>query len=125
MQGDKVLFEDREIAGYTVRPWTLGQLVKLAPVFERVAVNFAARGLSLSAIGTALETSPMNVLTPLLPEIATVLSITLGKPIEEMEGLRADTVISVILVIVKQNVEYLKNSLGPVSDLLRQVITQS
>lgn len=118
---DEILFTSQEVAGCTIRPWTLGQIVKLFPAFEYIAGEFKARGIAPKDILSTIQAEPFKVLSPCLPQISSILSITTGKSIEEMEALQIGDVLQLLIVIIQQNIEYLKNAFGPISTVVAQL----
>jgi hypothetical protein len=121
---EEVLFTSQEVAGCTVQPWTLGQLSKLMPAFERLAVGFKRRGIALKDVLRTVQSEPFSVLVPLAEELGEILTVTVGKPREEIDRLRIDQVIELSLVVIRQNVEYLKNSFGPASEAISNLTTE-
>lgn len=115
------LFSSKKIEGYTVKPWSLGTLEELGPWFERVAVIFKERGISLDQV----ESNPQTAIFSILPEIKTVLSITLGEDIEVVKEFDPGKVTALILVIISQNLNSLKNSFAQISTITRQLAALS
>lgn len=118
---DEILFTSQEVAGCTIRPWTLGQIVKLFPAFEYLANEFKARGIAPKDILSTIQTEPFKVLAPCISQITFVLAISTNKTTAEMEALQMDDVLKLLIVIVQQNIEYLKNAFGPVSAIAAQL----
>lgn len=113
MESD-ILFSKRKVGDYEVDAWGLGELQKLVPVFERFVVKMATNKLTLKDFDPdVLQKNPgklFKILPTALPEIAEILSITLNRPTDEINKLKLDQVIELLIVIFQQNVEYLKNS---------------
>lgn len=118
---DDTLFTSAEVAGCTIQPWTLGQIKKLMPTFERLAVQFKTLGVAPKDVLQIVKEDPFKVLTPCVDELGIILSITTGKTVEEVEGLHLREVVEMTLVIIHQNIEYLKNSLGPVLETVKRL----
>jgi len=117
----EILFPEKQVAGYTVKPWTLGQIEELSACFERVAFKCVDKGVSISL--DKLEAELPKIIGSALPEISTVLSVTIdGLSVEDAKKFDLETATLLILTVVHQNMEYLKNSLGPINIMIKQLI---
>jgi len=118
IQGKKnTLFPEQVIEGYKVRPWSLGTMEELAPCLERITITLLEKGVTLDN----LEKEISKVVFSILPEVSTVLSVTLKEKVEGMKELPLSSVIALLLVIVTQNISYLKNSLSPMQSLIKEM----
>jgi len=116
----EMLFPEKQVAGYTVRPWTLGQIEQLAECFERVAYKCIEKGITSAPKN--LEVELPKIIGAVLPEISTVLSVTIdGLSVKDAKKFDLGTATLLILTIVHQNMEYLKNSLGPLKAMLKRL----
>ena len=114
---DNILFPEKEVDGYKVRPWSLGMVEELAPCLERITLVLIKEGITLDNA----EKEVLKITMKALPEVKTVLSITLKEDIEKVKELPMDTVVALLLTIITQNITYLKNSFGPISNLIKDL----
>jgi len=119
MQGTDVLYPGVEVDGYKVEPWGLGEIEKLVPVFARVYAEMRGKGITIDSATKEENLIPM--ILALLPEVKTVLCVTLNEKPETVEKFKVDQVIRLVLTIVNQNVGYLKNSFGPLSAVVKDL----
>lgn len=133
MSDEQILFPDVEVEGYTIRPWTLAQAVALAPTLGslvdiakaagvgEVLLEFMdlldpAQGGTKDAFAKA-QKEVIGVLPGLIPKILPhapkILSVSLGVPAEEVDRMDLGKATTLLLSVVSQNVDYLKNFFGP------------
>jgi hydrogenase-4 membrane subunit HyfE len=102
------LIPEKEIAGHTVKPWTLATMVKLAPVFMRTRKRALQEKIAID-----IENDMTGFAMFLLPDVPEIVAITLGIPPKEAEDLVGGDAVVIVLTILQQNVSYLKNLVGP------------
>jgi hypothetical protein len=130
---EQILFPNAEVEGYTVRPWTLAQAVALAPTLGAL-VDVAKE----SGVGEVLwkfmdfldstqegakdafakaQKEVMGVLPGLIPKFLPhapkILSVSLGASEEEVARMDLGKATVLLLSVVSQNTDYLKNFFGP------------
>lgn len=118
----EVLFPEKEVEGLTLRPWSFGQIADLAPIFRRVAADIVGSGaLTVAELRSLSEVSPAeqadtlaNILAIVLPVAPDVIAKTLRLPLAEVRDWPPERGTRVFFAILMQNVEHLKNWLGPV-----------
>ena len=119
----EILLDGEMIAGLLVKPWTLTKCAALSPVFERIANDLKKRNLSFRdffADGKVLNIEQLYfVIMPFMPE---VLKITLDTDVEKIDQ---TAIIQFIVVIVRQNIEYLKNLFALISTMALQLKEQT
>jgi hypothetical protein len=113
------MLEEKKIGEHVVRPWTLGQIIKLTPVFADVVGLCIKAGITLEK-AMEIETMP-KLLMVILPTIPGIIALTLDITAEEAEGLRGDDATLIITTILTQNLRYLKNLYGPVMELVKSL----
>jgi hypothetical protein len=116
----ETLLDSDTVAGITVRPWTLSKGAALSPVFEEIVKEFKRRKLNFRDFFAKSDTINIDqlyfVVAPFIPEI---LRITLdGKDIENIS--QPDS-LKLVTIIVRQNIEYLKNLFALIAVLARAV----
>jgi len=126
----EVLLDGEIVAGFTVRPWTISKCVALTPVFEKVAAEMKRRKLSFRdffAVTKDGEKEKVEVLNldqllfALLPLVPEIISKTLDVSLEEVDTIPQDAVLTITVVIVKQNMDYLKNLFALTTGLLTAI----
>jgi hypothetical protein len=105
-----------------VRPWSIGTIEQMLPILSTAMQLMQKQKLlplketQFDDLMKALSTEPGTVLQnagPYLPLLISTISITLDISEEDTRQLAAGDAIGLALLIVKQNVSYLKNFCGP------------
>jgi hypothetical protein len=133
MSDEQILFPNVEVEGYTIRPWTLAQAVALAPtlgalmgiakesgvgevLWKFMDLLEPGQGDAKDAFDKA-EKEVIGVLPGLvpkfLPHAPKILSVSLGASAEEIGKMDLGKATVLLLSVVTQNVDYLKNFFGP------------
>lgn len=115
----RILFPDVVVGGITIRPWSFGTVVQIAPALEQIIDKVKSRGLKDKPITEIM----ISAIPSILPEVSAVLAVTLRMEKEKIEALDMDTIIGIILVVVNQNIGYLKNVFGLLIEILGQLGT--
>jgi hypothetical protein len=133
MGDEKILFPEVEVEGYTIRPWTLAQAVALAPTLGDLVGIAKESGVGevLSKFMDLLDSGQMNakdvfakaqkevaavlpgLIPKFLPHAPKIISVSAGISEEEAGTLDLGKATVLLLSIVSQNVDYLKNFFGP------------
>ena len=110
---DYILFPDLDVDGFTIRPWTLGKLRKINPHLEAIFKNLDDKNiqLTLDNFGEHLK----DVYFAAVPEIISILGISLDKSEDDLEDVTIPQAIKLIYAVFKQNEDSIKN----VSSLLQ------
>jgi|GEM_PF-4906108 len=111
------LVEVEYIDKYEVRPWTLEKLEKLLPVLSTLAIKFKEAGITLESA----EKKFMSAATLIIPQLKTIIGITVGVPEDEVSGLDLTLTVRLSLTIFKQNVLTLKNLLAPALQIMKEM----
>ena len=111
------LFPEKEVEDFKVKPWSLEMVEELAPCLERITVLLIKKGITLDNVEQKIGQASLAV----LPEVKTVLSITLREDIEKVKKLPLNTIIALLLTVVTQNITYLKNSFSLISNLVKDI----
>jgi len=130
---EQILFPGVEIEGYTVRPWALAQAVALAPTLGALVDIAKASGVGEILLGfmdlidpgqggakdafAKAQKEVIGVLPGLIPKFLPhapkILSVSLGVSEEEVGKMDLGKATVLLLSVVSQNVDYLKNFFGP------------
>lgn len=108
-----------DVAGYKIKPWGLLALRDLSPHIERVITGLQVRGVKLDDVRTGKGIE--KVIFSILPECADIVAITLKIPLAEVDKIDIKDLPLILMTIAKTNMEYLKNSFGPIMDTVRKV----
>jgi len=116
----EVLFPEVDVEGYRIRPWSFGQFAKLMPVFRSIMIDVKKAGLILGDIEGKTEQDVEKDAVEMVPEIMelaapyapVIIAITLGVSENEVESWDMVKGTTILLTIITQNVDYLKNSSG-------------
>lgn len=112
---EKILFTDIKVEGYTVKPFSLGVTNQLAPSLEVIGTKLLEKGVTINNLDTEIP----KVIFTILPELPAVFNVLLDEKIEVINEFHISKVLSITLVIMTQNLEYLKNSLGPLKQIIQ------
>jgi len=130
---EQILFPGVEIEAYTVRPSALAQAVALAPTLGALVDIAKASGVGeillgfMDLLGPAqggakesfgkAEKEVLSVLPGLIPKFLPhapkILSVSLGASAEEVDRMDLGKATVLLLSVVSQNIDYLKNFFGP------------
>jgi hypothetical protein len=113
------LIEAKEVCGHKVKPWTLGQIASLIPVFERVAFKMREAGIGLST----LEKNADKLAFAIVPDLPFVMHVTLKIPLAEASEMDIAKATQITIVIITQNIQYLKNLLSPVAETVKEIVS--
>jgi hypothetical protein len=126
-----IIFSEESVqvgaATYTVKPWTLDQMVALWPLMNLIAETlkdkigaekfYAYFDTSMSTgLMTMLKENYADVISVLLPSIGLFLSKCLGITEDEAKNMELTSAIALFMKAIVKNIEHLKNSLGPLMD---------
>jgi hypothetical protein len=103
------LFTEKRVGEYTVREWSLGQIVELAPVFEQAKRMCVERKFTLDT----LAADPLALVTAITPLVPRVLAVTMRVDDAKVRELPGSAAVTLALTVVEMNLAYLKNLFGP------------
>lgn len=110
-----ILFPDIEIDGYTIRPWTFGNISDLAPEIGYLRTAFKNADLDIDIDNIDLNADLIAQISELiLPVAPQIIAKTTGKLVSEVRELEPDKALIILLKIIEQNINYLKNCFGSV-----------
>jgi hypothetical protein len=107
---DEILFPELEVDGFTIRPWTLGKLRKINPHIENVFTHLKEREIKLTTDN--IDNHLMDLYFAAIPEIMTILAISLDVEESTLEDTPIPQAIRLIYLVYKQNEESIKNVLS-------------
>ena len=107
-----LLVQDTIIGGYTVRQWSLGQIVELAPIWDRIFKRAKETGFQFDGDNIS------ELLLLINPDVIEIIKITLRISDDETAAMPGEDGLAIILAIVNKNFSYLKNLFGPLIQLI-------
>jgi len=109
------LIPEQEVCGHVIRPWTLAQAVELAEDIDATARELVVAGLTMDQF----QENPMAVVKAIAPRLSRFIAVTLGVDTEEAGQIPFGDATIIALTIMRQNINHLKNLLGPASEVLQ------
>ncbi len=103
-----LLFPEVEVEGVKVRPWSLGQVVDLAPVLAAIAKGMKEQGITLENIEARID----DLVLLLIPHAAKIICVSTRLKEEEIREWPINRAALVVMAIIERNVEHIKNSFG-------------
>ena len=127
----EILLDGEKIAGYLIKPWTIRKCAEISPILEKVLIELKKRRLTFRDF-VILEKQPDGkdkvtvtnldqlffCITPFVPDL---MEKTLGITQEELEKISPDSMLPIIVCILRQNVGYIKNSLALMTSMVQTV----
>jgi hypothetical protein len=121
------LLAEDVLEGYTVKPWTIKQLLQVTPILKDLAKKLGEMGITLDNFGDMVASQGVQGLAGLidliLPRLPEFLAISLRVPKEEAEEMDLGLALRLAVKVLALNVEHLKNSFslitGQVAPLIR------
>jgi hypothetical protein len=108
------LLAEENLDGYTVKPWTIKQLLQVMPILDRLAEELGKKEITFESLDRLVEEHGVLVLKDLLqaalPQLPDFLAISLKKDKAEMEELDLGQAMKIGVKVLALNVEHLKNA---------------
>lgn len=111
---EEILFAETTLGTVTVKPWTLGKLLKINPHLERLFQKLESKNVKITLDG--VEGAIYEIYFAAFPELVEIMSISLEKTLDDLQEINLSDIVKIIYLIYKQNEDSLKNGLS----LLRQ-----
>lgn len=119
--GAEALVQEDVIAGYVIKPWSFGTIIKLTAHLNKVADKFKQSGISMGSLKENDTEAIAKIIQIVMPIAPIIMSTTLDVDEEVITNLPADDGLLIMLTITKQNVKYLKNLFGPILNLITEL----
>ena len=72
---------EEQISGFTVKPWTIKQLILVMPILDALVQEFKTQGVTLDNLGEMFESQGLaaakDIIQTILPRLPEFLAITL------------------------------------------------
>jgi len=107
---------EEQINGFTVKPWTIKQLILVMPILDALVQELKAKGVTLDNLGEVFEGQGLaavkDIIQTVLPQLPEFLAITLRIDREEAEELDLGLGMQLAVKVLRMNVDHLKNAFG-------------
>ncbi len=108
------------IDNYTVKAWTLRQLIEVSPILQGIAHDLQRQGVTLEQLWALFAQegegqswgSALSLVQTLLPSLPRLLSISLNVAEAEVESLEAGETVILAIRVIKANLENLSRFFG-------------
>lgn len=131
----ETLFPEKEIYGYSLKPWTLGKIARLSPHLGALKENVKEKNIDFDKIFSSVKSKKgqkaednqnamleglFDLAISVFPYIVPIISITTGMNLQEAEDLSIDKAVNFMVLIVEQNLSFLKNCFGSVMEIIEE-----
>jgi len=110
------LLAEENLDGYTIKPWTIKQLLQVTPILKDVGEKLAEVGVTLETLSDMVVSQGVAGLAGLvdiiLPHLPTFLSASLRISLEEAGEIDLGLSLVLVVKVLSLNIEHLKNSLS-------------
>jgi len=106
---EAILFPEEEIAGYKVRPWSLGTVVALAPSIRATIQTCQQEGITADDYEMQIQEKFADILLLNAHHVPKIIAVSLGVSEEEAAGMPFPKAATILVGILKQNAAYIKN----------------
>lgn len=131
----EILYPEVELYGYKVKPWGLKQLTELSPYLYSLKEEIKKKGVDVFKLFGLEETKGkkqkddlnmmieglFDISTSIAPYAIKIICVSSGMPQTEAEELSIDKGMIFLLTIVEQNINFLKNCLGLVTEKVKNL----
>ena len=127
----EILLDGEKIAGYVIKPWTIRKCAEISPILEKVLLELKKRRLTfrdfvilekqLDGKDKVTVTNLDQLFFCITPFVPDLMEKTLGITGEELEKISPDSMLPIIVCILRQNVGYIKNSLALMTSMVQTV----
>jgi len=107
---------EEQVDGFTIKPWTIKQLLLVMPILDALVEKFKDQGVTLDNLGELFESQGLGAIKDLiqtiLPRLPEFLAITLRIDQEQAEELDLGLGMKLAIKVLRMNVDHLKNAFG-------------
>lgn len=104
-----------DFLGFNVKPWTLEQLINIAPFIQMLVQDLQTRNISLDSLEGIFKDSDdpndidlsagVGLIQSILPHLPQFISISIGVPVEEVKSFDGVQAITLGLKVISTNME--------------------
>ena len=110
------LLAEENLDGYTIKPWTIKQLLQVTPILKEIGEKLAEVGVTWETLSDMLASQGVAGLAGLvdiiLPHLPTFLAVSLRISLEEAGEIDLGLSLVLVVKVLSLNIEHLKNSLS-------------
>ena len=114
-----ILFPEKVVEGYKLRPLTLGQIQELVPYIQLVVNFMYERKITIDTANDKMD----EVLFCLLPVMPDIIKIVIKEDDDMIKNFGAEKAAVIFREIVLQNILYLKNLYRPLEGAMKEVLS--
>ena len=107
---------EEQVNGFTVKPWTIRQLILVMPILDALVQELKTRGVTLDNLAELFEGQGLaavkDIIQTVLPQFPEFLAITLRIDKEEAEEIDLGLGLQLAVKVLRMNVDHLKNAFG-------------
>jgi len=107
---------EEQVNGFTVKPWTIKQLLLVMPILDALVQELKVKGVTLDNLAELFEGQGLaavkDIIQTVLPQLPEFLAITLRIDREEAEELDLGLGMQLAVKVLRMNVDHLKNAFG-------------
>ena len=107
---------EEQVNGFTVKPWTIKQLILVMPILDALVQELKTQGVTLDNLGEMFESQGLaaakDIIQVILPRLPEFLAITLRIDQEQAEELDLGLGMQLAVKVLRMNVDHLKNAFG-------------
>jgi hypothetical protein len=108
------LLAEDVLEGYTVKPWTIKQLLQVTPILKDLAKKLGEMSITVDNFGDIVASQGVQgwvwLIDLILPRLPEFLAISLRIPKAETEEMDLGLALHLAVKVLATNVEHLKNS---------------
>ena len=110
----QVIFSEEQYKGFTIKPWTLKQVILIWPLVSRVIGKLKEAGVDVSDLGSLFTSNIQVIFDHVLEDVPQFLALSLNIDVEAAMEINVSEVTILTIKIIAKNVAHLKNSLTQV-----------
>jgi hypothetical protein len=107
---------EETVQGYTIKPWTIKQLLLVMPILDTLIKDLKDKGVTLDNLGEVFESQGLaaakDIVQMILPQLPEFLAITLRIDRDDSEELDLGLALQLAVKVLGMNVDHLKNAFG-------------
>ena len=116
---NNILFPEKVVEGYKLRPLTLGQIQELVPYIQLVITVMKQSKITVETAQDNMDA----ILFCLLPVMPDIIKIVIKEDDDMIKNFGAEKAAVIFREIVLQNILYLKNLFRPLEGAMKEVLS--
>jgi hypothetical protein len=107
---------EEQVNGFSVKPWTIKQLLLVMPILDALVQELKNQGVTLDNLGEMFEhqglAAAKDIIQTILPRLPEFLSVTLRIELPQAEEIDLGLGLQLAVKVLRMNVDHLKNAFG-------------